>query len=206
MRTRIKICGLTRDQDVIAAVEAGADAIGLVFYAPSPRAVTIEQARRLCALVPPFVTMTALFVNEASAKIAQVLRELPISLLQFHGDETAADCEQFGRPYIKVARMRPGVDLLEYASKFPSAQGLLLDTYVDAYGGSGQAFDWSLIPQQLPARIVMSGGLNPDNVSAAVTAVRPWAVDVSSGVESAKGIKDHARIKAFIAGVKNADG
>jgi phosphoribosylanthranilate isomerase len=204
-RTRIKICGLTREQDVDAAVALGADAIGLVFYPPSPRCVDVARAAALAARVPPFVTVTGLFVNAARDEVRRVLEQVPVSLLQFHGDETPADCEGHGRPYIRAARVRPGVDLLEFATCFATAQGLLLDAFVDGYGGGGQAFDWNLIPARLPRPLILSGGLDPANVATAVRRVRPWAVDVSSGVESAKGIKDASKIAAFIQGVRNGD-
>lgn len=205
-RTRIKICGLTRAEDVHAAIEAGADAIGLVFYPPSPRFVTFERAAELAALVPPFVTTVGLFVNPDSEYVRQALAKVPLQLLQFHGDESEAQCAGFGRPWIKAARVRPGVDLVEFSASHPSASGLLLDAFVDGYGGGGKVFDWSLIPERLGRSLILSGGLDPDNVAAAVRRVRPWAVDVSSGVESGKGIKDAARIAAFVAGVRNADG
>ena len=205
-RTRIKICGLTRPEDVRAAVEAGADAIGFVFYPPSPRAVDAERAAALAALLPPFVTAVGLFVNPAPAHVADVLARVPLQLLQFHGDESEADCARYGRPWIKAARMRPGVDLLEFASCHPCASGILVDAFVDGYGGGGRTFDWSLIPAGFGRPLVLSGGLDADNVGEAIRRVRPWAVDVSSGVESAKGIKDAAKIAAFIAGVRGADG
>ncbi|TVT50318.1 MAG: phosphoribosylanthranilate isomerase [Denitromonas halophila] len=205
-RTRIKICGLTRTQDVDAAVASGADAVGFVFYPPSPRNVTIEQAAVLMARVPPFVTIVALFVNADPAWVREALARLPIQLLQFHGDETEADCLQYGRPYIRAARMRAGVDLVEYAAGFPSARGLLLDAFVEGYGGGGKVFDWSLIPPDFDRPLILSGGLSADNVIDAVRRVRPWAVDVSSGVEADKGIKDAEAIARFISGVKDADG
>ncbi|MFA9438072.1 phosphoribosylanthranilate isomerase [Uliginosibacterium sp. sgz301328] len=205
-RTRIKICGLTREADIAAAVRAGADAIGFVFYAKSPRALDIERARALCRVVPAFVSTVGLFVNEDPGRVREVLAEVPLSLLQFHGDERAADCERYARPYIKAARVMPGLDLVDYAAGFPSASGLLLDAFVDGYGGGGQTFDWSLIPASLSLPLILSGGLNPQNVEQAVRQVRPWAVDVSSGVEQGKGIKDAALIEAFISGVRNADG
>ncbi|MDD3674197.1 MAG: phosphoribosylanthranilate isomerase [Thauera propionica] len=205
-RTRIKICGLTRPQDVRAAVEHGADAVGFVFYPPSPRAVGIEQAAELVALLPPFVTSVGLFVNASGEEVNAVLDRVPLQLLQFHGDETDAQCARHGRPWIKAARMRPGVDLVEFSSLHPRASGVLVDAFVDGYGGGGKTFDWSLIPAGFERPLVLSGGLDADNVVEAVRRVRPWAVDVSSGVESAKGIKDAAKIAAFIAGVRNADG
>ena len=205
-RTRIKICGLTRAQDVRAAVAHGADAIGFVFYASSPRAVSIAQAAALVALLPPFVVSVGLFVNATEDDINCVLERVPLQLLQFHGDEAEADCARFGRPWIKAARMRAGVDLVEFASFHPGASGVLVDAFVEGYGGGGKTFDWSLIPQGFGRPLVLSGGLDADNVVDAVRRIRPWAVDVSSGVESDKGIKDTAKIAAFIAGVRDADG
>jgi phosphoribosylanthranilate isomerase len=204
-RTRIKICGLTREEDLDAAVAAGADAIGLVFYPPSPRYVSIERAAQLCRRVPPFVTVVGLFVNAEADFVRQHIEALPLNCLQFHGDERAEQCAGFGLPYVKAARVKPGVDLLEYAASFPDAQGLLLDAWVDSYGGGGKTFDWSLIPASLPLPLILSGGLEAANVCQAVQRVRPWAVDVSSGVEAAKGIKDADKMAAFIAGVRDAD-
>lgn len=205
-RTRIKICGLTREDDVLAAVNAGADAIGFVFYPPSPRYVSPARAAELARLLPPFVTAVGLFVNPSREEVAQVRDLVPLQLLQFHGDETEPDCLGHGLPYIKAARMRPGLDLLKYAASFAGAQGLLLDAFVEGYGGGGETFDWSLIPSVLPLPLILSGGLHAGNVSEAVRRVRPWAVDVSSGVEAAKGVKDAARITEFVAGVRNAHG
>ncbi len=205
-RTRIKICGLTREGDVLAAVNAGADAIGFVFYPPSPRYVSPARAAELARLLPPFVTAVGLFVNPSRDDVAEVLGSVPLQLLQFHGDEVESDCLGYGLPYIKAARMRPGLDLLKYAASFAGAQGLLLDAFVEGYGGGGETFDWSLIPSDLPMPLILSGGLHAGNVAEAVRRVRPWAVDVSSGVESAKGIKDAARITEFVAGVRNAHG
>lgn len=204
-RTRIKVCGITRPEDARAAVEFGADALGLVFYAPSPRCVTVEQAWEIARIVPPFVTLVGLFVNETKLTVRRVMEAVPIQLLQFHGDEEESFCRSFHAPYIKAARVRPGLDLVKYAESYPSAQGLLLDAYVEGYGGGGKPFDWSLIPPGLPLPLILSGGLDADNVTEAVRRVRPWAVDVSSGVEAAKGIKDAGKIAAFIAGVKHAD-
>ncbi len=205
-RTRIKICGLTRRQDVLSAVDAGADAIGLVFYPPSPRAVSFAQAAELAMLVPPFVTVVGLFVNPDPAFVNEALARVPLQLLQFHGDEPEEACSGYGRPWIKAARVRPGLDLLEFSHSYPAAAGILLDAFVEGYGGGGKIFDWSLIPPGLDRPLILSGGLDPDNVSEAVRRVRPWAVDVSSGVESAKGIKDASLIEAFISGVRRADG
>jgi len=205
-RTRIKICGLTREEDVRAAVSAGADAIGFVFYPPSPRFVSFERAAELARLIPPFVTTVGLFVNAGRDYVENALEAVPLQVLQFHGDETEADCFGYGLPYIKAGRMRPGLDLLKYAASFPSAQGLLLDAFVEGYGGGGETFDWSLIPSGLPLPLILSGGLHAENVAEAVRCVQPWAVDVSSGVEAAKGIKDADRITEFVAGVQNAHG
>ena len=207
-RTRIKICGITREQDAAAAVAAGADALGLVFYAPSPRHVTPQRAAQLTAHLPAFVTKVGLFVNASSEAVGAVLAQVPLDLLQFHGDEDAAYCSQFGKAWIKAARVKPGLDLLEYALAFAQARGmsgLLLDADVAGYGGGGKTFDWSLIPRSLPLPVILSGGLHPGNIAQAVRAVRPWAVDVSSGVEAARGIKDVQKITEFIAGVRDAD-
>lgn len=204
--TRIKICGITRAEDLAACVALGADAIGFVFYPPSPRNLSPQQAAALVARLPAFVTAVGLFVNAQPEEVRATLAQVPLQLLQFHGDEEASYCRQFQRPYIKAARVRPGLDLLEYAARFPDACGLLLDAYVEGYGGAGQRFDWSLIPAQLPLPMILSGGLDAANVTAAIETLRPWAVDVSSGVEvpGHKGIKDAERIAAFINGVRNA--
>ncbi|MDO9602533.1 MAG: phosphoribosylanthranilate isomerase [Rhodocyclaceae bacterium] len=204
-RTRIKICGITRAMDLDAALRAGVDAVGFVFYPPSPRALSLQVAADLVRRVPPFVTRVGLFVNAEPASVRQTLAAVPIDLLQFHGEEDARYCEQFGLPYLKAARVRPELDLLEFARAYPSAQGLLLDAWVEAYGGVGQSFDWSLIPQNLPLPMVLSGGLHAGNVAEAVAKIHPWAVDVSSGVESAKGIKDADKIAAFVAAVRTVD-
>lgn len=205
MKTRIKICGLTREEDVDAAVAAGADAIGLVFYPPSPRYVTPQRAAELVKRIPPFVDVVGLFVNEAPDVVRATCEALPINVLQFHGDEDAAYCRQFARPYLRAARVRPGLDLVEFAGLFPDARGLLLDAFVEGYGGGGHVFDWTLIPPNLPSFLVLSGGLTAENVGDAVRRVRPVAVDVSSGVEASKGIKDHSKIAAFVAAVRKAD-
>ena len=204
-RTRIKICGLTREADVDAAVQAGADAIGFVLYAASPRAVSAQRAGELARRLPPFVTPVLLFVNASPAEIAAGVQAVPHALLQFHGDESPADCTAPGRPYLRAARMATGVDLLDLAAAHSQATGLLLDTHVEAYGGSGKAFDWSLVPPRVPLPVVLSGGLNPASVTAGIAQVRPWGVDVSSGVESAKGIKDAALVRAFCDAVHDAD-
>lgn len=205
MRTRIKICGLTRAEDVDAAVGAGADAVGFVFYPPSPRHLSIEMAASLAAQVPPYVTKVALFVNEDVRIVRQVLDAVPIDLLQFHGEENEGYCRTFARPYVKAARVRQGLDLLEFAASYPSASGLLLDAFVEGYGGGGETFDWSMIPEKLPLPVILSGGLGVGNVVDAIRRVRPWAVDVSSGVETQKGIKDARKIADFIAAVQHAD-
>jgi len=204
-RTRIKICGITREQDLQAAFVAGADAVGFVFYPPSPRYLTMERAAALARLVPPYVTRVGLFVNPEPAVLAETLAAVPLDMVQFQGDEPPELCERLGRPYMKVARMRPGVDLVEFARAYPSARGLLLDSYVESYGGAGQTFDWSLVPKELPLPVVVAGGLTVNNVGSVIRQLRPWGVDVSSGVEAAKGIKDAEKINAFMAAVKDAD-
>ncbi|WIV99904.1 phosphoribosylanthranilate isomerase [Kinneretia aquatilis] len=204
-RTRIKICGLTREADVLAAVTAGADAIGFVFYAKSARFVSPARAAELARLLPPFVTPVGLFVNASEAEVQATLAALPNMLLQFHGDESAADCERYGRPYLRAARMEPGFDLLDYAQQFSTAQAILLDAHVEGYGGGGKVFDWSLIPKNVPSPVVLSGGLHAGNVLTGVLQVRPTAVDVSSGVEQAKGLKDATLIQQFCAAVREAD-
>lgn len=205
--TRTKICGITRVEDGLAAAGAGADAIGLVFHGPSPRNVSMARAAAICAALPPFVTRVALFVNPEPNQVEAVLREVRPDVLQFHGEESPAFCRAFGVPYIKAARVKPGVDLLQFAALHAEAQGLLLDAWSEAaHGGTGERFDWGLIPPDLPRPVVLAGGLHPGNVAQAIRAVRPWAVDVSSGVEAAlKGIKDTAKIAAFIEEVRHAD-
>ncbi len=205
MRTRIKICGLTREADVAAAVRCGADAVGFVLYDKSPRHVAPARAAELARRLPPFVTPVLLLVNASDALLQQALAAVPQALLQFHGDESPAQCEAPGRPYLRAARMAPGVDLLKFALRFKSAQALLLDAHVEGYGGGGKAFDWSLIPPSVPVPVVLSGGLNAANVIEGIARVRPWAVDVSSGVESAKGIKDAEAMRRFCAAVREAD-
>ncbi|MCL2021295.1 MAG: phosphoribosylanthranilate isomerase [Betaproteobacteria bacterium] len=205
MAIRIKICGLTSAEDVDAAVAAGADAIGFVFYPPSPRYVSVEAAATLIRRLPPFVLSVGLFVNAASDEIAATLAKLPLNMLQFHGDESVADCERWQRPYLKATRMKPGVDARRIATEFATARALLLDTFTEAYGGGGRTFDWTLIPADLSMPLVLSGGLTPENVGAAIKQVRPLGVDVSSGVEVAKGRKDHHRMREFVAAVKAAE-
>jgi phosphoribosylanthranilate isomerase len=204
--TRIKICGLRRCEDALVAAHAGAHAVGMVFYANSPRHVEVARAAEICVALPPFVTSVGLFVNPTAEEVKTTLRQVPLDLLQFHGDETADFCAQFGRPYLKAVRMRSEVDLLQYAAQYRSAKALLVDAFVDGkVGGTGQLFDWRLIPATLSLPLILSGGLTPQNVAEGVSAVRPWAVDVSSGVESAPGVKDAAKIIAFIKGVRDAD-
>lgn len=206
IRTRVKICGITRPEDALAAARAGADAIGLVFYPPSPRAVTRERAREIVQVLPPFVSVVGLFVNAQPAEVRAALAALPIDLLQFHGDEAPEECRIYGRPYIKAVAMAPGIDLQAVARRYVDAAGLLLDTHREGVrGGTGEAFDWSQIPPGLDRPIILAGGLTLENVAAAVQRVRPYAVDVSSGVEVSKGIKDAARIEAFIRGVNSVD-
>jgi phosphoribosylanthranilate isomerase len=204
MRTRVKICGITRPGDARAAAQAGADAIGLVFYPPSPRYLSLERAREIRDALPPFVQSVALFVNADAAQVSQVIGRVHPAMLQFHGEETPDFCAQFGLPFIKACRVKQGVSALEYLRPFSAAAAWLFDSHVPEYGGVGESFDWSLVPAtEKPA--ILSGGLSPANVAAAIRRVRPWGVDVSSGVESAKGIKDAARIAAFVAEVRNAD-
>lgn len=204
-RTRIKICGLRHETDVQAAVEAGADAVGLVFYEKSPRHVGVDDAVRLVRLLPPFVAPVGLFVNAAPELVEQACRQIPQLLLQFHGDEPPQDCTAYGRPYIRAVRMTPQLDLLDFAAQHASAQALLLDAHVEGYGGGGKVFDWSLIPAAVPRPVVLSGGLNAANVIEGVLRVRPWAVDVSSGVESSRGVKDAELIRRFCEAVREAD-
>ena len=204
-RTRIKICGVSRLEDVAAAVDAGADAVGFVFHPGSPRYLTAEKAGVLAAALPPYVTPVGLFVNAVPATIAAAVAVIPALVLQFHGDETPEECAAAGRPYLRAARMAPGFDLLDFARRFDEAQGLLLDAHVEAYGGSGKVFDWSLVPRAVPHRLVLSGGLHAGNVGSGIRELRPWAVDVSSGVESARGVKDAAAIHAFCDAVREAD-
>jgi phosphoribosylanthranilate isomerase len=208
-RTRIKICGLTREADIDAAVDAGADAIGFVLYAASPRAVDVARAAELARRLPPFVTPVCLFVNAQAALISAAAEAIPNALLQFHGDESPAQClasfQATGRPYLRVARMAPDLVLLDFVAAHASAAGILLDTHVEGFGGGGKVFDWSLVPRHVPRPVVLSGGLNPANVIDGILQVRPWAVDVSSGVESAKGLKDAALMRRFCAAVRQAD-
>ena len=202
MRTRTKICGITRIQDAMAAAENGVDAIGLVFYPDSPRYVTIKQAAEIRHALPPFVSVVALFVNPSQDEVNAVLESVQIDILQFHGDEDEATCMQYGLPYLKALRVKPDTNLIQYAQLYLSAKALLLDTYTDnAFGGTGQTFDWRMIPKDLPKPIILAGGLSVENVSEAIHQVRPYAVDVSGGVEQGKGIKDPVKIAKFIAAV-----
>ncbi|MFM2055036.1 MAG: hypothetical protein RL456_3073 [Pseudomonadota bacterium] len=207
-RTRIKICGLTREADVEAAVEAGADAIGFVLWSGSARHVTVARAAELARRLPPFVTPVGLFVNATQAEIDAACAAIGALVLQFHGDETPPQCEQASRgarPYLRAARMTPGFDLLDFAHGYPGAQAILLDAHVEGYGGGGKVFDWSLVPSGVPRPVVLSGGLNPANVIDGVLRVRPWAVDVSSGVEVGKGLKDARLMHRFCEAVREAD-
>lgn len=202
---RIKICGITRVEDALAAADLGADAIGLVFYERSPRRVTVEQAADIVAALPPFITTVGLFVDAAIDEVERVLAQVPLDLLQFHGDEPAVYCQGFARPYIKVMRMRPGLVLAQAVREYASARGILLDTYVEAVpGGTGQTFAWSAVPDDVKMPIILAGGLNAVNVAEAIAMVRPWAVDVSSGVEAARGVKDPALMAAFVEAVRGA--
>ncbi len=206
-RTRSKICGITRPDDALVAASQGADAIGLVFYPPSPRNVSVEQAQSVIAALPPFVTTVGLFVDADVADVRAILGEVPLDLLQFHGNEEEGYCCSFGRPYFKAIRMAEGVDLAAEAALYATASALLLDSFQKGVpGGTGHAFDWARIPQGLEKPIILAGGLGPENVEEAIRTVRPYAVDVSSGVEAAKGIKDAEKIIAFMRGVERADG
>ncbi len=203
MRTRVKICGITRMEDALAAVNHGCDAIGLVFYAASPRFVTPERARQIVEALPPFVNAVGLFVDAPAEYVESVLAQVRLDLLQFHGDEYPDYCARFGLPYLKAVRVRPETNLLQYAADFAGAKALLLDTYVaGTAGGTGQTFDWSLIPPNLAKPVILAGGLDANNVGEAVRRVRPYGVDVSGGVEREKGIKDADKIAAFMRGIE----
>jgi len=205
MRTRVKICGITRIEDAMAAAQAGADAIGFVFDPKSPRHVHPDQALKIARVLPPFITIVGLFVNAAPDTIEGVLSHVPLDLIQFHGNEKPEQCRRYHRSYIKAIHMKPDVDLRDMARLYSDATGLLLDTYVaDVAGGSGQAFDWSRIPSDIGKSVILAGGLTPENVGDAVRRVHPYAVDVSSGVEQSKGVKDANKISAFIEAVGRA--
>lgn len=206
MRTRVKICGFTRAEDAREAALLGADAIGLVFYPPSPRHVNIDQALEITGALPAFTTTVALFVDEEEARIREILENVPIDCLQFHGDEPPEDCRKYRKRYIKAIRVRPGTDIAELARQYHDAAGLLLDAWhPDAKGGTGSLFDWNMIPEQCGLPIILAGGLNAENACAAVRTVKPYALDVSSGVEAAKGVKDAARMAAFLTEVNKGD-
>jgi phosphoribosylanthranilate isomerase len=206
MRTRVKICGITRVEDARSAIEFGADAIGLVFYEDSPRHVTLEQAERIAAAVGPFVTVVGLFVNASPAGIRHVLENIPLGLLQFHGHEANEDCNRYGLPFIKSVAMKPGTDLHEQIRMYPDAGGILLDAWQpQTHGGSGQTFDWTQVPHDLAVPVILAGGLSVSNIAVAIRQVRPYAVDVSSGVECGKGIKSAGMISAFMKGVRDSD-
>lgn len=206
MATAVKICGITRVEDALAAARSGAHALGFVFYRPSPRYVTPQQAGDIIRALPPFVTAVGLFVDAPAAEVRDALAHAPVNLLQFHGAEPPEYCRQFGLPYMKAVRVRAGVNLLQYALDYHDAKALLLDAFVGGtHGGTGATFDWDLVPRELPLPVVLSGGLDADNVTDAIRKVRPWAVDVASGVEAVKCIKDAAKIAAFMSGVRNAD-
>ena len=201
---RSKICGITRVEDALAAAEAGAGAIGLVFYAKSPRAVSVQQAREIIEALPPFVTSVGLFVDASRCELGEILDAVPLDLLQFHGDETPGECDHYGRPYIKALRVKPGDDIAAQVARYANARGVLLDTFVPGIpGGTGEAFDWSLVPAHLSKPVILAGGLTAANVAQAIGQVRPFAVDISGGVESAKGIKDAAKIHAFMEAVRS---
>lgn len=202
---RSKICGITRIEDALIAAEAGADAIGLVFYAKSPRAVSVQQAQAIIAALPPFVTSVGLFVNAGRDELNAILEVVPLDLLQFHGDEAPGFCDGFNRPYIKALRVRSGEDVAARIEAYGQASGILLDTYVPGVpGGTGLAFDWALVPQDLSVPIILAGGLTSENVRNAIEQVRPYAVDVSGGVEAGKGIKDAGKVRAFVRAVRGA--
>lgn len=199
MRVRVKICGITRVEDALSAVEHGADAIGLVFYAPSPRNVSISQAMEITKKIPAFVSVVGLFVNAEPSFIAEVTSRVDLDLLQFHGDESPEQCSSYNLPYMKAIRVKSDTNLVQCAEDFSAAKALLLDAYTEsAVGGTGQVFDWNLIPKQLTKPIILAGGLNALNVRQAIDQVKPYAVDVSGGVEAFKGIKDAAKIAAFM--------
>ena len=207
MRTRVKICGITNVEDALAAVAYGADAIGLVFYSPSPRCVSISQAAKISQALPPFVSVVALFVNPSPTEVNMVLAAVHVDLLQFHGDEDEMNCLQYQLPYLKAIRVKSDTNLIQYAQNYSSAQALLLDTYSEnAVGGTGEIFDWRIIPQHLPKPIILAGGLTAENVAKGIAQVKPYAVDVSGGVEVSKGMKDAKKIAKFMAAVGEVNG
>ncbi len=206
MRTRVKICGITRVEDALAAARAGVDAIGLVFYPASPRCVDVSQAQAICNALPPFVSVVGLFVNPARAEVGAIITAVPVDLLQFHGNEPADCCMGFARPYIKAIGMQAGIDPLDVMAAHPQASGFLLDAYQpDTHGGGGAVFDWNQVPAQCDRPLILAGGLTPENVAGAIERLGPFAVDVSSGVEQRKGIKSEAKIQAFMRGVERGD-
>jgi len=206
MRTRVKICGFTQAKDAVVAANLGVDAIGLVFYPPSPRYVSIEQAKEIVEALPAFVTVVALFVDEQESQIREVLSHVSIDCIQFHGDESAAACRAYNKPYMKAIRMKPGLDISEIARQYNDATALLLDAYHPGIkGGSGSQFDWDLIPEDCSLPVVLAGGLQLDNVRQAIQSVKPYALDVSSGVEAEKGVKDVAKMTAFIQQINEGD-
>ncbi|PSJ17878.1 phosphoribosylanthranilate isomerase [Nitrosomonas supralitoralis] len=203
MSVRVKVCGITRCEDAAAAIQSGVDAVGFVFWPQSTRYIDPNLARHIASNIPPFICTVGVYVDPDIAWVEETARVAKLNLLQFHGDETPEFCNQFSQPYIKAIRVKQGTDLLQYAERYSTAKGLLLDTYVSSMpGGTGHAFDWDLIPKHLPLPLILSGGLNPTNVSMAIQRTQPWAVDVSSGVEISKGIKDEKKIFAFMQGVK----
>ena len=205
MPTRVKICGVTQEKDAVNIARAGADALGFVFFKPSPRYISPEQAAAIIKALPPFVTSVGLFVDADHAFVEEVLKQAPLNMLQFHGNETEAQCSAFGIPYIKSLRMEEGLSVVDAISNYPSCSGILLDTYVaNTPGGTGQTFDWSRVPREAEKPIILAGGLTPDNVAQAISVTSPWAVDVSGGVEKAKGIKDLTLVHRFLEGAKRA--
>lgn len=206
MRTRVKICGITRSEDALAVAASGADSIGLVFYEKSSRNVSIAQAREIVAVLPPFIAVTGLFLNADEALIQETVAQLPLTLLQFHGDESPPECDGYDLPYIKVIGMQENTDVQAYADQFVDAAGFLLDSHAQgAAGGTGETFNWQQFPQNLGKPVMLAGGLNPDNIAAAIHTAKPWGVDLSSGVESSPGIKDHAKIEALMNEVRRVD-
>lgn len=204
-RVRVKICGITRPEDGVYAAALGADAIGLVFYQSSPRYVGVSRAREIVNALPPFISKVGLFVDQDEETITSVLTELPLDILQFHGNESAGECSRYGVPYIKAARMCEDINLIDFEQNYGDASALLLDTHIEGVaGGTGQVFDWKRIPARLNTPVIVAGGLTPENVANAISQVSPYGVDVSGGVESQRGIKDHAKIDAFITSVNKA--